>query len=196
MPTVYNDTLEERLRAAEEAESQMSKLQPLASEAPNLRTEKAKKDRTAERERLRLSHMDQAKQSVTTANDKQARVPELLGSAARAINELYTTLRQIENLHKDASRMLAVIDRIEYEQELEKTEDQDDANARDSRGVAYVLAGKHGESRVKQLMDALQPQGNLLEGCNLDEPLYRDVAHFVMERVEHARSPRAAHLRK
>jgi uncharacterized phage infection (PIP) family protein YhgE len=196
MPTVYNDTLEERLRAAEEAESQMSKLQPLASEAPNLRTEKAKKDRTSERERLRLSHMDQAKQSVTTANDKQARVAELLGSAARAINELYTNLRQIENLHKDANQMLAVVDRIEYEQELEKNEDQDDANARDSRGVAYVLAGKHGESRVKQLMDALQPQVNLLEGCNLDEPLYRDVAHFVMDRVEHARSPRAANTRR
>ena len=196
MPTVYNDTLEERLRAAEEAESEVSKLQPLASEAPNLRTEKAKKDRTSERERLRLSHMDQAKHAVTTANDKQARVPELLGSAARAINELYTNLRQIENLHKDVNQMLAVVDRIEYEQELEKTEDQDDANARDSRGVAYVLAGKHGESRVKQLMDVLQPQFNLLEGCNLDEPLYRDVAHFVMERVEQARSPRAARIRK
>ena len=196
MPTVYNDTLEERLRVAEQAESEVSRLQPLASEAPNLRDEKAKKDKTAERERLRLSHMDQARQAVVTANDKQARVPELLGSAARAINELYTNLRQIETLHKDATGMLAVVDRIEYEQELEKTEEQDEATTRDSRGMAYVLAGKHGESRVKQLMDALQPQVNLLENCNLDEPLYRDVAHFVMDRVEQARSPRAAHIRK
>ncbi len=196
MPTIYNETLEERLRVAEEAESEVSRLQPLASEAPNLRTEKARKDKTAERDRLRLSHMDQARQAVGTANDKQARVPELLGSAARAINELYTNLRQIETLHKDAVQMLAVVDRIEYEQELERNEDQDDANARDNRGMAYVLAGKHGEARVKQLMDDMQPQVNLLEGCNLDEPLYRDVAHFVMDRVEKARSPRAAHIRK
>ncbi len=192
MPSVYAETLEERLRVAEQAETEVSRLQPLASEAPSLRTEKAKKDKSAEQERVRMSHMDQARQCVGTANDKQARVPELLGSAARAINELYTTLRQIENLHKEAAQALSVADRVEYEQELETAEEQDDANARDHRGIAFVLAGRHGESRVKQLMDDLHPEVNLLQGCNLDEPLYRDVAHFVMEQVEKARSPRAA----
>ena len=196
MPSVYSGTIEERLRAAEEAESEVSRLQPIASEAPQLRTEKAKMDRASERERLRLSHMEQAKQSVGTANDKQNRVPELLGSAARAINEFYSTLRQIETHHNDATQSLAVVDRIEYEQELEKNGGiEEDSDGRDNPGVAYVLAGRHGNTRVKQLMEQLQPQLNLLEGCNLDEPLYRDVAHFVMERVEQARSHRASNRR-
>ncbi len=195
MPSVYSSSIEERLRAAEEAESEVSRLQPLASEAPQLRTEKAKMDRETERERIRLSHVDQAKQSVVTANDKQARVPELLGSAARAINEFYSTLRQIEMHHNDATQALAVVDRIEYEQELEKNGGGEDPEGRDNPGVAYVLAGQHGNGKVKQLMEQLQPQLNLLEGCNLDEPLYRDVAHFVMERVEQARSHRASNKR-
>ena len=41
-------------------------------------------------------------------------------------------------------------------------------------------------------MEQLDPAFNLLEGCNLDEPLYRDVANFVMDRVNKATSAPAA----
>ena len=195
MPTGYDTSLEERLRVAEQAESEVTRLQPLAEEAPQLRSEKVEMQKAAGRDRAKNSAMDKARQAVGTAADKQSRVPELLGSAARAVNDLYSALREIEAHHKDATQCLAVVDRVDYEVELESSEAENAALDRDSRGMAYVLAGRHGEARVKQLMEQLTPDLNLLEGCNVDEPLYRDVANFVMERVEKARSPRSAKRR-
>ena len=83
---------------------------------------------------------------------------------------------------------LAIVDRVDYEIELEDGEAHEAALDRDPRGLAYALAGRHGDARVKKLMEQLDPGFNLLEGCNLDEPLYRDVANFVMDRVNKATS--------
>ena len=63
---------------------------------------------------------------------------------------------------------------------------------RDPRGLAYALAGRHGDSRVVKLLDELQPGFGLLAGCNMDDPLYRDVANFVIARVTPAVPPQAA----
>ena len=45
----FNASLEEKLRMAEQAEQEVSRLQPLASEAPTLRAEKIKSQKSAER---------------------------------------------------------------------------------------------------------------------------------------------------
>ena len=73
--------------------------------------------------------------------------------------------------------------RVDYDIELEEGEEHERSLDRDARGLAYALAARHGETRVKQLVEELDPGFTLLRGCNLDEPLYRDVANFV---VRHA----------
>jgi hypothetical protein len=192
MLTGYDAALEERLKLAEKAESEVTRLQPLAGEAPQLRAEKIKLYKAAERNRTKTSALDQAKQAIEEAADKQTRVAELLGTAARAVNELYKALREVEAHRQDAAQSMAIVDRVDYEIELEDGEAHEAALDRDPRGLAYALAGRHGDARVKKLMEQLDPGFNLLEGCNLDEPLYRDVANFVMGRVDKATSTQPA----
>ena len=188
MLTGYDVSLEERLKQAEQAEMEVSRLQPLAAEAPQLRADKIKTQKAAERNRAKTTAMDQAKQAIGEAAGKQSRIPELLGTAARAVNEFYSALREVEAHRQEAMQSLAVADRVDYEVELEDGEAHEAALDRDPRGLAYALAGRHGDARVKKLMEQLDPGFNLLEGCNLDEPLYRDVANFVMDRVDKAAS--------
>ncbi len=183
MLTGYDESLEERLKVAEQAESEVSRLQTLAAEAPQLRAEKVKLQKTAERQRAKASAMDQAKQALTDSSAKQSRVPELLGTAARAVNDFYGVLRDIEANRQEAMQSLAVVDRIEYDAELEDGEAREASLDRDPRGVAYALAARHGDVRVKKLMEEMDPGFGLLAGCNMDDPLYRDIANFVMERV-------------
>ena len=188
MLTGYDVSLEERLKQAEQAEMEVSRLQPLAAEAPQLRADKIKTQKAAGRNRAKTTAMDQAKQAIGEAAGKQSRIPELLGTAARAVNEFYSALREVEAHRQEAMQSLAVADRVDYEVELEDGEAHEAALDRDPRGLAYALAGRHGDARVKKLMEQLDPGFNMLEGCNLDEPLYRDVANFVMDRVDKAAS--------
>ena len=188
----FNASLEERLKMAEQAEVEVSRLQPLASEAPSLRAEKVKAQKSAERRRARETAMEQATEAARAATEKQSHVPQLLGDAARAVNELYGVLKDVESRRQSAMQALAVADRVDYEIELEEGEEQERSLDRDPRGLAYALAGRHGDTRVMKLLDELQPGFGLLAGCNMDDPLYRDVANFVLQRVTPAAAPQAA----
>jgi hypothetical protein len=188
----FDTSLEEKLRIAEQAELEVTRLQPLAAEAPQLRADKAKAHRTAERQRARETAMQQAKKAAEGAAEKQSQVPELLGTAARAVNDLYTVLREIESRRHDAMQALAVADRVDYDTELEDGEAQEISQDRDPRGLAYALAARHGDGRVKRLLEDLDPGFSLMGGCNLDDPLYRDVASFVTDRVAVAVPPQTA----
>ena len=81
----FDAVLEERLKHAEQAELEVTRLQPLASEAPQLRADKVKAQKAAERQRARETAMHQAKEAVEAGTERQLRVPELLGTAARAV---------------------------------------------------------------------------------------------------------------
>ncbi len=52
---------------------------------------------------------------------------------------------------------------------------------RDPRGLAYALAARHGDVRVKELLAEMDPGFGFLKGCDMSEPLYRDVAKFVLQ---------------
>ncbi len=184
--------LEDRLRVAEQAESEVTRLQPLASEAPQLRVEAAIAQRQSERWRTREASVNQAKQAIESAVNKQARVPELLGNAARAVHELYVALRDIEARRQEAMESLVAADRLDYDIEVENAEAREESMDRDTKGIAYVLAGRHGNPRVKKMLEELSPEFGILHGCNLDDPMYRDVANFVMERVTPADMPGAS----
>ncbi|MCH7736592.1 MAG: hypothetical protein IH872_04230 [Chloroflexi bacterium] len=181
--TEIDEGFQDRLRQAESAEREMQRLEPLAAEAPQLRLQKAKAQKEEERRRAKEDSLAKARNSAQSASDKQNRVPELLGHAARAVIELYTLVKEIDASRRQAMESLAIADRVDYDIELEEGEEHERSLDRDTRGLAYALAARHGDTRVKQMLEELDPDFTLLRGCNLDEPLYRDVANFV---VQHA----------
>ena len=178
-----DESFNDRLRQAESAEREVQRLEPLAAEAPQLRLQKAKAQKEEERKRAKDESFYKAKNAAQTASDKQNRVPDLLGQAARTVIELYTLLKEIDSSRRQAMEALAVADRVDYDIELEEGEEHERSLDRDTRGLAYALAARHGDTKVKQMLEELDPEFTMLRGCNLDEPLYRDVANFV---VRHA----------
>lgn len=178
-----DEGFQERLKQAESAEKEMHRLQPLAAEAPQLRLQQAKAQKDEERTRAKEDALSKARFSAQAAADKQNRVPDLLGQAARTVIELYTLLKDIDSSRRQAMEALSVADRVDYDIELEEGEEHERSLDRDTRGLAYALAARHGDGRVRQMLDELDPEFSMLRGCNLDEPLYRDVANFV---VRHA----------
>ena len=179
----FDDSSNERLKQAETAEREMQRLQPLAAEAPQLRLQKIKSQREEERRRTKDGAMSKAKSSTQAAADKQNRVPELLGEAARVVVELYTLFKDVDSSRRQAIEALAIADRVDYDIELEEGEEHERSLDRDTRGLAYALAARHGDAKVKQMLEELDPDFSMLRGCELDEPLFRDVADFV---VRHA----------
>ncbi|MDA0264615.1 MAG: hypothetical protein O3A93_10765 [Chloroflexi bacterium] len=178
-----DESFQERLRQAESAERELQRLQPLAAEAPQLRLQKAKAQREEARSRAKEDALSKAKVASQAAADKQKRVPDLLAQAARAVIELYTVIKDVDNSRRKAMEALAIADRVDYDIELEDGEEHERSLDRDTRGLAYALAARHGDTKVKQMLEALDPGFTMLRGCNLDDPLYRDVANFV---VRHA----------
>ena len=177
----FDSSLDSRLREAEEAEKELLRLQPVAEEAPKLRLEKAKVQKAQEREQAKNSAMRVVERAKKTATDKQTRVPELLESAGKAAQALYTVMKELDAHRKEASESMAIVDRIEYEIEVEEGEEHEISLDRDPRGLAYALAARHGDVRVKELLEEMEPGFGFLKGCDMSEPLYRDVAKFVLQ---------------
>lgn len=177
----FDSSLEQRLKQAEEAENELTRLQPLAAEAPQLRLEKAKLQKIQQRERAKEGAMQIVRQAVQAASEKQCRVPELLETAGKAVQELYTVVREIDSHRREATESLAKVDRIEYEIEVEEGEEHEISLDRDPRGLAYALAARHGDPRVKSLLEDMDPGFGFLKGCNTSESLIRDVAKFVID---------------
>ena len=130
---------------------------------------------------MRESSTKVARQAAEAATDKQARVPALVDAAGKAVQELYAVMRDIDAHRREAAESLALVDRVDYEIEVEEGEEQEIALERDPRGLAYALSARHGDVRVKVMLEDLAPGFGFLKGCNLAEPLYRDVANFVIE---------------
>ena len=177
----FDSSLDSRLREAEEAEKELVRLQPVAEEAPKLRLEKAKVQKRQEREHAKNSAMRIIERSMHAATEKQTRVPDLLESAGRAVQTLYTVMKELDGYRREASESMAIVDRVDYEIEVEEGEEHEISLDRDPRGLAYALAARHGDVRVKELLEEMEPGFTFLRGCDLSEPLYRDVAKFVLQ---------------
>ena len=175
--------LEERLRQAEDAEGEIHRLQNLASAAPQLRLEKAKQDQQEERERSRRNSMDQARKEIEIALEMQTRVPALVEQAAAASDDLYRLLREIYSHRNEATESLAMADRVDYESELEEAEGHESALNRSTQGLAWALASRHGEARVRSLLEEMGPGFQYFRGCHLEGPLTRDLADFILKQA-------------
>jgi hypothetical protein len=90
-------------------------------------------------------------------------------------------MKELDGYRKEASESMAIADRVDYEIEVEEGEEHEISMDRDPRGLAYALAARHGDMRVKDLLEEMEPGFAFLKGCDLSEPLYRDVAKFVLQ---------------
>jgi hypothetical protein len=183
-------TLETKLQQAEQAEADLVRLESLAAEAPQLREEIAKVELAKDRREKRETSIQEAKKSSQAAAEMQKLVPEFLGTASIAVKELYTVLRDIDIHRREACQALAIADRVDYDIEVEQGEEHEISLDRDPRGLAYAFAARHGDPRVRQMLEELDPGFNFLRDCYVGEQLHRDLADFV---IQHAvRQPHAA----
>ena len=183
MLDISEKLLEERLRQAEDAEGEVNRLQSIAAEAPKLRVEKAKQDLQGQRERMRQNSMDQARKEMETAMEMQTRVPALVEHAAAASYELYVLLREIYLHRQEVTKGLTMADRVDYEIELEEAEEHENALNRSTKGLDWTVAGRHGEARVRQLLEELDPGFHFFRGCQLEGSPRRELANFILEQA-------------
>lgn len=175
--------LEEQLRKAEEAESEVNRLGSLAAEAPRLRLELARTQRRQERDGNKQAALDQAIKEIHSAQERQTDVPLTLETVCKLVYSLYSLLKDVDSHRKEAMRLMGVVDRMDYEEELEAGEEEQAQMGRDPKGLEYLIASRHGQPRIKQLVDELDPDFSFLRSCDLDEPLKRDVANFILAHV-------------
>ena len=185
MITGYDPTLDDRLKEAEQAEAELARLKPLADEAPHLRQAFAKAQTAAERSQRRTEAMEEARKAAVLATQRQKLVPDFLDAASRRVKELYTLLKEIDRHRQDALQALAIVDRVDYEVEVEESASSD----RDARGMDYILAARHGDAKVVQLLESMDPEFSYLRDCALEEPIHRDLAKFVMAHAIPKNSP-------
>ena len=86
--------LVDRLRRAEEAESEVNRLESLAAEAPGLRLELARTQRRQEREENKQAALNEAKREIESAKQRQTDVPVTLEMACELVSSLYELLNK------------------------------------------------------------------------------------------------------
>ena len=179
----YESSLDERLKQAEVAEGEIQRLQAKAGEAPKLRQEKMRRDQTAERHRIQAEAMETARNEVRTAVEKQTQVPALLAQAVIVSNELYNLLKEVDSHRQEATKALTTADRVDYEIELQEAQDHEASLDRDTKGLDWAVASRHGEARVKKLLDELGPGFHYLRGCLMEDPLTQDIVNLILGRA-------------
>lgn len=195
MPIVFDESMQQRLKQAEMAERELARLQPLASEAEELRMKQAQAAKFADSLRRKDQALDEAQQLVEAAGARQVEIPDLLNEASQAVSLLFAAMKDVSNKRRRAAEALAIVDRVDYEVELAEAGDEEIARNRDPRGLAYALAARHGDARVQQMLDEMDPGFDLLRNCNLNDALHRDVASFVTGHVTAKQNePARAHI--
>ena len=183
MVTRINNDLQERLRKAEEAEHAVTKLGSLAAEAPVLRQELARAQRQQGWDRARRNAMEECKRKMENVHDKQSQVPQLLEEVSTMVSSLYHLFKEIDAGRRDALEQMAIVDRVDYEAELTDMEAEQEAVGNDPSNVEYLVASRHGYARVKRMMEDAFPHFSYLKDCDLEDPMRRDVAQFILSHV-------------
>ena len=188
MPDERSQELAQRLRKAEEAANYMERLETLASEAPSLREQYTVLQRREERDQHRKDALARAREAVLAADEAQQNLPDLIASAADLVNQFARALREVDTFLREANTSLSVVDRMDYEDDLddalEQEEDQDAPIQRDAQSIRMLVASRHGSTRVRQMMDAIAPGFDPFAGCNLDAvPMRRELANLILAKL-------------
>ena len=148
-----------------------------------MRLELARTQRRQEREENKKIALDQARKEIQSAQERQADVPLTLEMVCELVSSLYSLLKDVDSHRKEATRLMGIVDRMDYEEELETGEEEQAELGRDPQGLEYLIASRHGKPRIKQLVDELDSDFGFLRDCDIDEPLKRDVADFILSHV-------------
>ena len=200
MPDERAHELAQRLRKAEEAASYMERLETLASEAPTLREQVSLLQRLEERERHRTDAIETARYALSAAGEAQRELPDLIAGAANLVNQLARALREVDTFRREATTALSVVDRMDYEDELDQAmeeheEDEDAPIQRDAQSIRMLIASRHGSTRVRRMIDEMSPGFEVFAGCNLDaDPMRGELTTLIMAKLAMAEAegqPRA-----
>ena len=183
MVSRVNVDLQERLRKAEEAENAVMKLGNLAAEAPNLRVELARAQRQQGWDRARKNALEECAKKMDLVSDKQSRVPQMLEEVSTMVSSLYNLFKEIESHRREALEHMSIVDRVDYEAELADAEAEQIQMGRDPSNIEYLVASHHGQARVRKLMEEVFPGFGYLKDCELEDPMRRDVARFILSHV-------------
>ena len=189
MPDEHAHELAQRLRKAEEAASYMERLETLASEAPTLREQVNLLQRIEEREKHRREAIENARISLSLAAEAQGELPGLIASAANLVNQMARVLREVDTFRREATAVLSVVDRMDYEDELnrameEHEEDEDAPVQRDAQSIRMLVASRHGSTRVRRMIDELSPGFEVFAGCNLSaDPMRGELTTLIMSKL-------------
>ncbi len=189
MPIEFDESMQQRLKQAEMAERELARLQPLAEEAADLRIKQERAAKFEDSLRRREQCLEEAQQMTASASTRQEEIPELLEQAAQSVAALFAAMKDVKTRRRRAAEALAVVDRVDYEIELEEVGEEQRQYDRDPRGLAYALAARHGESRVQHMLEEMDPGFDLLRSCNMVDSLHRDVSTFVLEHVNAKEQP-------
>ena len=189
MPEQFSNELTQRLRKAEEAAAYVERLESLASEAPALREQVSILQRMEERERHREDALERARFALEAANEAQHNLPEIVAGAANLVNQMAETLREVDTLRREATAALSVVDRMDYEDELDQIAEPQEGEpdggfARDPQSSRMIIASRHGSTRVRQMIEAMCPGFEVFAGCNLDAvPMRRELTTMIMAQL-------------
>ena len=183
MPIEFDESMQQRLKQAEMAERELERLQPLAGEAPDLRSRQERAAKFEDSLRRRDQCLDEAQQMVESASARQLEIPALLDNASQAVGALFAAMKEVKTRRRRAAEALAVVDRVDYDIELAEVGEEQRQYDRDPRGLAYALAARHGESKVHHMLEEMDPGFDVMRNCNLSDALHRDVSTFVIDHV-------------
>ena len=195
MPEARSYELTQRLRQAEQAVSAMEKLESLASQAPSLREQVSVLQRMEEREQHRQAALERARVALAAANEAQANLPDIVVNAANLVSQLARVLREVDTYRREATTALSVVDRMDYEDDMDtfaeqqqlqqqQSPDEDAPPGRDAQSIRMIIASRHGSARVKQLIEQMAPGFEVFAGCDLDaDPMRRELTNIIMAQL-------------
>ena len=189
MPIEFSESMQQRLKQAEMAERELERLQPLAEEAYDLRVKQERAAKFEDSLHRREQCLGEARQMTASASARQDEIPILLETASKAVADLFAAMKDVKTRRRRAAEALAVVDRVDYEIELEEVGQEQRQYDRDPRGLAYALAARHGESSVQLMLEEMDPGFDLLRNCNMGDALHRDVSDFVMDHISAKEKP-------
>ena len=187
MPDQFANDLTQRLRKAEEAAAYVERLESLASEAPALREQVTLLQRIEEREHHRRDALERARVALDAANRAQESLPSIIASAADLVNQMAQALREVDTFRREATAALSVVDRMDYEDELDQIpepDEEDDGLSRDPQSARMIIAARHGSTRVRQMIEDISPGFEVFAGCRLDSvPMRRELTTMIMAQL-------------
>ena len=190
MPDERSHELAQRLRKAEEAASYMERLETLASEAPTLREQVSLLQRMEEREHHRKEAIESARFALDLAAESQRQLPDLVAGAADLVNQMARMLREVDTYRREATAALSVVDRMDYEDELDRAmeeqgqEEDDGPLQRDAQSIRMLVASRHGSTRVRRMIDELSPGFEVFAGCDINrDPIRGELTTMIMAKL-------------